>query len=164
MRKLKFSNKEKTLIDCMIDHKLYGLIPHTMDKTHADFNKITAGEFGAVAEYIEPDVKQEAKQDDVPSKPSCSCATELAALKIRVEALEKQGVTTQSPSKPAKAIVNVNTATWEQLEPLPLIGATGAKTIVAKRDKGGKFKNHADFKDRTGYDFTPDNLKGLITF
>jgi competence protein ComEA len=66
-------------------------------------------------------------------------ATLLAAalLASPVVAQQPQG---SAPEKAAQAVVNINTATAEQLETLPGIGATTAARIVEYRQKNGGFK------------------------
>ena len=62
----------------------------------------------------------------------------LAALASPVGAVAGQ---TQAAAKPAAAqVVNINTASAQQLEGLPGIGATTAARIVEYRQKNGGFK------------------------
>jgi DNA uptake protein ComE-like DNA-binding protein len=75
--------------------------------------------------------------------------------------------TTTTVLSPLKPAVNVNTADAKALEALPHIGAIGALNVIKKRIVAGVFtpyKDHADFKIRTGYDFTIEVEKPLITF
>ena len=59
---------------------------------------------------------------------------------------------------PKAQLVNLNTATAEQLDGLPQIGAARAKSIVEARAKG-KFKDWADF---TGRKVVPSNAEAAI--
>jgi len=65
------------------------------------------------------------------------------------------------------APVNLNTATAQQLDALPDVGAARAKAILDERAKG-KFKDWADFEKRmTGTSVNAGvqaRIKGLVTF
>jgi competence protein ComEA len=58
----------------------------------------------------------------------------------------------QSPpaAKPAPAVVNLNTATVEQLDALPGIGPATASRIVEYRQKNGAFKKIEDLMNVRG--------------
>jgi competence protein ComEA len=67
--------------------------------------------------------------------------------------------TKAAPANAAKtAPVNLNTATVEQLDALPQIGAARAKAIIEARAKG-KFKDWADFEARN---VVPKNAEAAI--
>lgn len=61
-------------------------------------------------------------------------------------------------------IININTATVEELSTLPGIGNAIAERIVAYRMQNGKFENVEDIKNVTGIgDSKFNNIKDLIT-
>ena len=70
----------------------------------------------------------------------------------------KAPATTPPVTAPKAQLVNLNTATAEQLDALPQIGAARAKAIVDARAKG-KFKNWDDF---TGRKVVPTNAEAAI--
>ena len=55
-----------------------------------------------------------------------------------------QTVGAQCGKEPAKKLLDLNTATVEQLEKLPEIGPTTAKAIVRFREKSGAFRRVED--------------------
>lgn len=55
-----------------------------------------------------------------------------------------------SSSKSDGGIVNINTATKEQLEDLPRIGESYAKRIIEYREKNGSFKDITELKKVSG--------------
>jgi competence protein ComEA len=65
---------------------------------------------------------------------------------------------------PPGAPVNINTATLEELQTLPGIGATRAQDILDYRQAHGSFQTIDDLKNVTGIgDATFERLKDLIT-
>ena len=64
----------------------------------------------------------------------------------------------------ANLIVNINTATKQQLTTLPQIGDSTADKIIAYRTKNGAFKSIEDIKNVDGIgDKTFEELKDLIS-
>ncbi len=64
----------------------------------------------------------------------------------------------------AGSLVNINTATAEQLQTLPGIGVTRAQDIIDYRQEHGNFTSVEDLKNVKGIgDATFENLKMLIT-
>lgn len=60
----------------------------------------------------------------------------------------------------ANAVVNINTATQEELQTLPGITATRAEAIINYRSKAGAFRNVEDVKNIEGIDnSTMDMMK-----
>lgn len=59
-KNLIWTNSEKTLIDCEIEHPVFGWIPFTASPDDVEahgrelFDKLKAGEFGAIADYVPP--------------------------------------------------------------------------------------------------------------
>jgi hypothetical protein len=54
-----WANADKTMIDCMVTFDSIGEVPFTASKQDFQysldiFNRCTSGEFGPIAEYIEP--------------------------------------------------------------------------------------------------------------
>ena len=88
------------------------------------------------------------------------------AAKGRVEQTLKAGAD-QAPAakdKPAAAIVNINTATTNELQTLPGIGASVAARILEYRQKNGGFKKLEDLMNVRGIgEKTFLKLKPLIT-
>lgn len=61
-------------------------------------------------------------------------------------------------------LLDINTATAEQLTDLPGIGSTKAKAIVSYREEKGKFSSIEDLKNVSGIgDATFANIKSMIT-
>ncbi len=76
-----------------------------------------------------------------PSKPVTGTATAMPPTKT---------TTSSASSVPSGSPLNVNTATAQQLDALPNIGAARTKAIIAERDKG-KFKDWSDFQTRMAH-------------
>jgi competence protein ComEA len=68
-----------------------------------------------------------------------------------------------TPTPPAGQLLNLNTATWEQLDALPGIGPTTAKAIVQYRTDNGPFKVVEDLLKVPfiGTDIL-DQIRGLV--
>ncbi len=49
----KYMNKEKTLIDILVDHKDHGTIPFSTKKGEELFARVEKGEFGRIKEHVE---------------------------------------------------------------------------------------------------------------
>lgn len=70
--------------------------------------------------------------------------------------ITKEGINTSSESKASNSqgitntIVNINTATIEQLKTLNGIGDSKAKSIIEYREQNGGFKSKEDIKNVTG--------------
>lgn len=60
--------------------------------------------------------------------------------------------TTQNTTAAENAIVNLNTATFEQLQALPGVGPVLAESILAYRDANGPFLSIADLANIPGID------------
>lgn len=61
-------------------------------------------------------------------------------------------------------LININTATKEQLQTLPRIGEAKAQNIISYREKNGNFKAIEDLKNVSGIgDSIFDQIKDLIT-
>ncbi len=61
----------------------------------------------------------------------------------------------------ANAVVNINTATQEELQTLPGITATRAEAIINYRSKAGAFRRVEDVKNIEGID---DDLMDMMKF
>ena len=61
----------------------------------------------------------------------------------------------------ANAVVNINTATQEELQTLPGITATRAEAIINYRSKAGAFRRVEDVKNIEGID---DNTMDMMEF
>lgn len=69
-----------------------------------------------------------------------------------------------SAAASSAGLVNLNTATIEQLQELPSVGPVTAKAIVAWRDENGGFKEVAQLKEVTGIGArTYERLAPLVT-
>jgi competence protein ComEA len=94
-----------------------------------------------------------------PSAPIVPAAPVVKAPVVATPAPVVTAPTKAAPTTAAKtAPVNLNTATAEQLDALPQIGAARAKAIVEARAKG-KFKDWADFEARN---IVPKNAEAAI--
>ena len=55
---LKWSSEEKKAIDCLVNSKIYGLIPFTASPDDCEqhgveiYNKCIAGDFGAIEDFV----------------------------------------------------------------------------------------------------------------
>lgn len=64
----------------------------------------------------------------------------------------------------SSGLVNINTATAEELQDLPDIGPATAEAIIAYRNKNGPFKNKKDIMNVTGIgEKTYNDIKSMIT-
>ena len=62
------------------------------------------------------------------------------------------------------ALININTATPEELQSLSGVGETRAKAIIEYREKNGKFQTIEDIKNVSGIgDSTFENIQNDIT-
>jgi competence protein ComEA len=78
-------------------------------------------------------------------------------------AVEAPGSTTEAAA-PATALVNINTASAEDLETLPGIGEVLAATIVQYRDEHGPFTSVDQLVDVSGIgEVTLEELRDLVT-
>lgn len=78
-------------------------------------------------------------------------------------AVEGRGVTVEAAA-PATALVNINTASAEDLETLPGIGEVLAATIVQYRDEHGPFTSVDQLVDVSGIgEVTLEELRDLVT-
>jgi competence protein ComEA len=94
-----------------------------------------------------------------PSAPIVPAAPVVKAPVVATPAPVVTAPTKAAPTTAAKtAPVNLNTATVEQLDALPQIGAARAKAIVEARAKA-KFKDWADFEARN---VVPKNAEAAI--
>ena len=67
-------------------------------------------------------------------------------------------------SKPQVSVININTATKDELDTLPGIGPSKAEAIITYRETVGAFKTIEDIKNVKGIgDKTFENLKDYIT-
>lgn len=67
------------------------------------------------------------------------------------------------PSKPVSSILNINTASIEELDKLPGIGPSNAKSIIEYREKHGKFASVDDITKISGIgEKTLENLRQFI--
>jgi competence protein ComEA len=68
-------------------------------------------------------------------------------------------------SSSSTALVNVNTATAEQLDTLPGVGPSTAAAIIARRDEIGRFVSEDDLLSVPGIGPAKvDALRGLLAF
>ncbi len=80
------------------------------------------------------------------------------------EAHAQQSNSTPPSSQPAAALVNLNTATQAELEKLPGVGASTAKTIIEYRQKNGGFKKVEELMNVKGIgEKSFLKLKALVT-
>ena len=80
------------------------------------------------------------------------------------EAHAQQSNSTPPSSQPAAALVNLNTATQAELEKLPGVGASTAKTIIEYRQKNGGFKKIEELMNVKGIgEKSFLKLKALVT-
>lgn len=81
---------------------------------------------------------------------------------------EQKDIITQSAgveidSKNNKTMININTATIEELQKLPGVGEAMAKKIITYRTQNGKFKNIEDIKNVSGIGEAKfNNIKDFI--
>lgn len=72
--------------------------------------------------------------------------------------------TGQAPSAGANALVNINTATAEELQTLPKVGPVLASSIISWREEHGGFKSIEELDQVSGIGpATMENLRDLVT-
>src|SRR5205085_537313 len=84
-----------------------------------------------------------AAQQSAPAKPSAATPSAAKAAKPAAASSGKPAATPTAP-------VNLNTATQEQLESLPGVGAKAAERILEYRQKNGNFKKIEDLMNVQG--------------
>jgi len=102
---------------------------------------------------------------EVPSFKQDNILSNYKLITEQLEQLDLDKNNSKSKNSVAKSdLVNINTADSSELEPLPGIGPTIAKSIVEYRKENGNFETIEDLKNvsRIG-DKTFDKLKDLIT-
>lgn len=76
-----------------------------------------------------------------------------------------KGETVELPTPNGGIVVHINTATAEELDPLPGIGPTLAADIIAYRDANGMFKSFDDLDNVPGVGpALIEGLQGLLAF